>query len=95
MKNTPAVLKSLAFTVLAMVALCALVEYGVHDYQERAKERSAIISSVLKARTKERSAIISSVLKARTQEQSAIISSVLKERTKERQAMFEEARRRM
>ena len=81
MKNTPAVLKSLAFTVLAMVALCALAEYG--------------ISSVLKERTKEQSAIISSVLKERTKEQSAIISSVLKERTKERQAMFEEARRRM
>ena len=79
MKNTPAVLKSLAFTVLAMVALCALAEYG--------------ISSVLKERTKEQSAIISSVLKERTKEQSAIISSVLKERTKERQALLEEARR--
>ena len=43
MKNTPAVLKSLALTVLAMVALCALVEYGVHDYQERAKERQAML----------------------------------------------------
>ena len=42
MKNTPAVLKSLALTVLAMVALSALVEYGVHDYQERAKERQAL-----------------------------------------------------
>ena len=79
MKNTPAVLKSLAFTVLAMVALCALVEYGVHDYQERAKEQS-----VLKERAKERQAIISSVLKERTKERQAIISSVLKERTKER-----------
>ena len=72
MKNTPVILKSLAFVVLAMVALCALAEYG--------------ISSVLKERTKEQSAVISSVLKERTKEQSAIISSVLKERTKELQA---------
>ena len=42
MKNTPAILKSLAFTVLVMVALCALVEYGVRDYQARAKERQAL-----------------------------------------------------
>ena len=42
MKNTPAVLKSLAFTTLLMVALCALAEYGINDYQERAKERQAL-----------------------------------------------------
>ena len=91
MKNTPAVLKSLAFTVLVMVALCTLAECGINDYQARAKERSAITSSVLKERTKERSAIISSVLKERTKERSARISSVLKERTKELQAMLEHA----
>ena len=43
MKNIPAALKSLAFTVLAMVALCALVEYGINDYQTRAKERQALL----------------------------------------------------
>ena len=42
MKNISAVLRALALTVLAMVALCSLVEYGVHDYQTRAKERQAI-----------------------------------------------------
>ena len=42
MKNIPAALKSLAFTVLAVVALCALAEYGVRDYQARAKERQAM-----------------------------------------------------
>ena len=42
MKNTPAILKSLAFTVLAMVALCALAEYGINDYQARTKERQAM-----------------------------------------------------
>ena len=77
MKNTPAILKSLAFTVLAMVALCALAEYG--------------ISSVLKERTKEQIVIISSVLKERTKEQITIISSGLKERTKELQTMREHA----
>ena len=43
MENTPAILRSLAFTALAMFALCALVEYGVSDYQERAKERQALL----------------------------------------------------
>ena len=43
MKNIPAILQSLAFTVLAMVALCSLVEYGIHDYQTRAKERQAML----------------------------------------------------
>ena len=76
MKNTPAILKSLAFTALVMIALCSLAEYG--------------ISSVLKERTKEQITIIS-VLKERTKEQITIISSVLKERTKERQAMREHA----
>ena len=42
MKNIPAILKALAFTVLAVLALCALVEYGVRDYQARAKERQAV-----------------------------------------------------
>ena len=42
MKNIPAALKSLAFTVLAVVALCALAEYGVRDYQARAEERQAM-----------------------------------------------------
>ena len=43
MKNIPAVLKSLAFTVLAVFALCSLVEYGINDYQARAKERQALL----------------------------------------------------
>ena len=42
MKNISAILQSLAFTVLVMFALCALVEYGVRDYQARAKERQAV-----------------------------------------------------
>ena len=42
MKNTPAILKSLALTVLAMVALCALTEYGINDYRAKAKERQAM-----------------------------------------------------
>ena len=73
MKNTPAILKLLAFTLL-MVALCALAEHGI-------KEQSTIIS-VLKERTNEQSTIIS-VLKERTNEQCTIISRGLKERTKE------------
>lgn len=63
MKNT---LKSLAFGVLLMIALCALA--GCNNYQERANERQAIFSSVLLERTKERQARISSVLKTRTNE---------------------------
>ena len=43
MKNISAILQSLAFTVLVMVALCALVEYGVRDHQARAKERQALL----------------------------------------------------
>ena len=42
MKNISAVLRALALTALLMVALCALAEYGINDYQERAKERQAI-----------------------------------------------------
>ena len=42
MKNIPAILKALAFTAMVMVALCALVEYGISDYQARAKERQAV-----------------------------------------------------
>ena len=42
MKNIPAVLRALALTILVMVALCALVEYGVSDLQTRAKERQAL-----------------------------------------------------
>ena len=43
MKNIPAILKALAFTALVMLALCSFVEYGIHDYQERAKERQAML----------------------------------------------------
>ena len=43
MKNISAVLRALAFTVLAVFALCALAEYGVRDYQTRAKERQALL----------------------------------------------------
>ena len=43
MKNIPAILKALAFTALVMLALCSFVEYGIHDYQERAKERQALL----------------------------------------------------
>ena len=43
MKNIPAVLRALALTVLAMVALYTLAEYGINDYQERAKERQALL----------------------------------------------------
>ena len=43
MKNTSAVLRALAFTVLAVFALCALTEYGINDYQARAKERQALL----------------------------------------------------
>ena len=42
MKNISAILQSLAFTILVMVALCSLVEYGARDLQERAKERQAM-----------------------------------------------------
>ena len=51
MKNISAVLRALAFTALAMVALCALVEYGVHDYQERAKERQALLEEARRYKT--------------------------------------------
>ena len=43
MKNISAILQSLAFTILVMVALCSLVEYGARDLQERAKERQAML----------------------------------------------------
>ena len=43
MKNISAVLRALALTALLMVALCALAEYGINDYQERAKERQALL----------------------------------------------------
>ena len=42
MKNIPAVLRALVLTVLAVLALCALTEYGINDYQARAKERQAL-----------------------------------------------------
>ena len=42
MKNISAVLRALALTALVMLALCSFVEYGVSDYQERAKERQAM-----------------------------------------------------
>ena len=43
MKNISAVVRALALTVLVMSALCALGGYGIHDYQERAKERQALL----------------------------------------------------
>ena len=43
MKNTPAILRSRAFTALVMLALCSFVEYGIRDYKERAKERQAML----------------------------------------------------
>ena len=43
MKNISAVLRALALTVLAILALCSLVEYGVSDLQTRAKERQALL----------------------------------------------------
>ena len=43
MKNISAILQSLAFTILVMVALCSLVEYAINDHQERAKERQAML----------------------------------------------------
>ena len=43
MKNIPAVLRALALTALLMVALCSLGAYGINDYQERAKERQAML----------------------------------------------------
>ena len=42
MKNISAVLRALAFTALVMLALCSFVEYGINDYQARAKERQAV-----------------------------------------------------
>ena len=43
MKNIPAVLKSLALAMLAVLALCTLTEYGISDYQTRAEERQALL----------------------------------------------------
>ena len=43
MKNIPAVLRALALTILVMVALCSLAEYGIRDYQTRAAERQALL----------------------------------------------------
>ena len=43
MKNIPAILKALAFTALVMLALCSFVEYGINDYQARAKGRQAML----------------------------------------------------
>ena len=43
MKNISAVLRALALTALVMLALCTLVEYGIHDLQTRAKERQALL----------------------------------------------------
>ena len=43
MKNSSAILRALALTVLVMSALCALGGYGIHDYQERAKEHQALL----------------------------------------------------
>ena len=43
MKNIPAILKAAALTVAAMLALCTLAQYGIADYQARAKERQAML----------------------------------------------------
>ena len=51
MKNIPAVLRALAFTVLAVFALCALTEYGINDYQARAKERQAVAEEARRYKT--------------------------------------------
>ena len=51
MKNIPAVLRALAFTVLVVFALCALAEYGVRDYQTRAKERQALLDEARRYKT--------------------------------------------
>ena len=51
MKNIPAIVKALAFTSLVMLALCALAEYGISDYQERAKEHQALLDEAQRYKT--------------------------------------------
>ena len=51
MKNTPAIVKALAFTSLVMLALCALAEYGISDYQTRAKEHQALLDEARRYKT--------------------------------------------
>ena len=51
MKNISAVLRALALTALVMSALCALAEYGISDYQTRAKERQAVAEEARRYKT--------------------------------------------
>lgn len=44
--NNHTLLKAAALTAAVMTALCLLIEYGIHDYQERAKERQVMLSNV-------------------------------------------------
>ena len=41
--NSRIILKAVALTTAVMIALCALVEYGITDYQARASERQALL----------------------------------------------------
>ena len=44
MQNTnPSIIKVVAFTLVATLALCMLTRAGVSDYQARAEERQAIL----------------------------------------------------
>ena len=44
MQNTNiSLIKVVAFTMLATLALCTLVEYGTADYQKRVVERQALL----------------------------------------------------
>ena len=51
MKNIPAIVKALAFAALVMLALCALAEYGISDYQARAKERQNLLDEARRYKT--------------------------------------------
>lgn len=44
--NNHTLFKATALTAAVMLALCLLVEYGIHDYQERAKERQVMLAYV-------------------------------------------------
>lgn len=41
--KVPTILKAAALTVFIITGLCLLAEYGIADYQQRAKERQLII----------------------------------------------------
>ena len=43
MQNNSIILKAVALTAAVMIALCALVEYGIADYQARASEHQALL----------------------------------------------------